>query len=153
MSILGEISKAIEKASQEIGDAAKNIGNAAQDAIDNIDTERKRGKTTQKDKEQGIKSETKTQNTNLCPQCGAPLNIKAGQRLNYCQYCGAQITVDDGVERTENIDRAKIREQERLERVQLETLKLQERESIRSDRVLIILFGIFFLMGILLAPT
>jgi len=56
-----------------------------------------------------------------CPNCGAKLKIKEGQESVICEYCDSQVFVDDGTEKVEYIDQARIKEAE------LESKRIEER--------------------------
>lgn len=91
-----------------------------------------------------------------CPSCGATLENE--ERIMYCGYCGEKLLLDDG---TENInftyrefDEARIRENERKERIRLKELENQAKDKEREHKTLIgcvvvwfILMGMLYFMG------
>lgn len=92
-----------------------------------------------------------------CPACGATVESEQERKTIFCKYCGCQIHIYDGVKRveiTKNInyhkiytDEAKIRENERKEKIQIKQLEFEEREKKRNDRTVLICIGILFLMS------
>ena len=70
-----------------------------------------------------------------CPSCGADIEIKDGKNIAFCPYCGSKIIFDDGVDRTEhierNVDEAKIKE------IEYKTKKLEfiERENDKDRKI------------------
>ena len=67
-------------------------------------------------------------NVIVCPNCGAKVKINPGSEYATCEYCDSQILVDDGHEKVEYIDQARIKEAE-LESKRIDELRWErERE-------------------------
>lgn len=69
-----------------------------------------------------------------CPYCGARLTSGSDRTKMFCSYCGGEIFFDDGTKRIENFyhkkytNEAKIRDCERIEKVQLRKIEQKENE-------------------------
>ena len=93
-----------------------------------------------------------------CPSCGATVEIEQDRKSMFCTYCGNQIHVDDGIKRveiTKNInhhktytDEAKIRENERKERIQLKQMEYEDKEKKRNDKVVFLCIGLLMLIAL-----
>lgn len=93
-----------------------------------------------------------------CPSCGATVEIEQDRKSMFCTYCGNQIYVDDGVKRveiTKNInchktytDEAKIRENERKERIQLKQMEYEDKEKKRNDKTVFLCIGLLMLIAL-----
>ena len=92
----------------------------------------------------------------ICPSCGATVKIEQNRKSMFCTYCGNQIHVDDGIKRieiTKNIsyhktytDEARIRENERKERIQLKQMEYEDKEKKRNDKIVFICLGLLMLI-------
>ena len=93
-----------------------------------------------------------------CPSCGATVEIEQDRKSMFCTYCGRQIYVDDGIKRieiTKNInyhktytDEAKIRENERKERIQLKQMEYEDKEKKRNDKTVFLCIGLLMLVAL-----
>ncbi len=89
-----------------------------------------------------------------CPSCGAAINAENidQKRAIYCTYCGRLILLDDEVKRVEvkyhktYTNEARVRENERKERIRLKELENENRENRREFLWPFIIIGIFILV-------
>ncbi len=85
-----------------------------------------------------------------CPNCKSKLKIEEGRDMIFCEYCGTQIFVDDGVVRSEHVERkideARLKEAE----VKRDIAKLEYKKQIMNYVlvVFLILLMVFLLMSI-----
>lgn len=92
-----------------------------------------------------------------CPNCGAKIKIQPHAEYVICEYCDSQVVVDDGHEKVEYIDQARIKEAEveskRIDELRWEKEKELEQlyrwQKIRNAwfAVIIILFCVVVLAG------
>ncbi len=66
-----------------------------------------------------------------CPNCGAKLKIKEDQESVICEYCDSQVFVDDGTEKVEYIDKARIKEAE-LESKRIDELRWEKEKELEE---------------------
>lgn len=94
----------------------------------------------------------------ICPSCGATVEIEQDRKSMFCAYCGNQIHVDDGIKRIEitktinyhktYTDEAKIRENERKERIQLKQMEYEDKEKKRTDKIVFLCMGLLMLIAL-----
>ena len=78
-----------------------------------------------------------------CPECRANIEIEEGRKSCFCSYCGCKIVLDEEKqEHTYNYnynyvkrDEARIRENERKEKVRLSELEYEERKDKRDNKI------------------
>lgn len=86
-----------------------------------------------------------------CQNCGANLDVK--DNIAFCSYCGAKLVIDDGNKTITYRDEARIRENERKEKVRLQELEYEDKKEKRGNKIgLICGLGIplFIILAILL---
>lgn len=70
-------------------------------------------------------------NVIVCPNCGAKVRINPGSEYAICEYCDSQILVDDGHEKVEYIDQARIKEAE-LESKKIDELRWEKEKELEE---------------------
>lgn len=90
-----------------------------------------------------------------CPNCGGDVELKDNITTFYCMYCGKQLHLEDDVITIKTIDQAKIREEERKEKVRMAELEYEYKskqvsnpEQRHEERMLIlrIVGAVFFML-------
>ena len=70
-------------------------------------------------------------NVIICPNCGAKIKIKPNTDYAICEYCDSQVLVNDGHEKVEYIDQARIKEAE-LESKRLDELRWEKEKELEE---------------------
>ena len=92
-----------------------------------------------------------------CPYCGGNIkfDLDSGRKHCFCVHCGQQILLDDEVIRTEyrevKVDEARIKEADVQAQIELEKLKVYERDLERWEkkRGFRIILGIGWVVGVI----